>query len=312
MPITPLFLLSLPRSGSTLLQRALSRHPEISTVTEPWIALPLLNLKNPHTANAHYSHYFAAQALLDLCDNVPGSERALNNSTRSFLLDFYTELSSGSSKYFLDKTPRYALVANELFHLFPDARFLFLWRNPLAVAASMMTTYARGRWNLHLFHRDLYFGARNLIELCRGLYPHPFAYSIRYEDLVTRPQVLQQTLRWLGLSPIPEDTELPLALRGGQLGDSRGVSVYGSDFSTNSLQQWPLLFRNPLRRKWARTYLSSFSDDDLTLMGYSRSQIREELHSTRPSLRYLLSDSVRMPIGRIRDARRLRSLRGYN
>ena len=33
------FLLSLPRSGSTLLQRLLAAHPQVHTVAEPWLML---------------------------------------------------------------------------------------------------------------------------------------------------------------------------------------------------------------------------------------------------------------------------------
>ncbi|MBA3701438.1 MAG: sulfotransferase [Rubrobacteraceae bacterium] len=40
MKSTPLFLLSLPRSGSTLAQRFLAAHDAIATASEPWILLP--------------------------------------------------------------------------------------------------------------------------------------------------------------------------------------------------------------------------------------------------------------------------------
>lgn len=37
-----IFIVSQPRSGSTLLQRILSAHSQICTTSEPWLALPLL------------------------------------------------------------------------------------------------------------------------------------------------------------------------------------------------------------------------------------------------------------------------------
>jgi hypothetical protein len=37
---TAIFLLSLPRSGSTLAQRILAAHEGIATTSEPWILLP--------------------------------------------------------------------------------------------------------------------------------------------------------------------------------------------------------------------------------------------------------------------------------
>ena len=44
-----IFILSQPRSGSTMLQRMLAAHPDIHTTQEPWIALyPLFGLKEPY------------------------------------------------------------------------------------------------------------------------------------------------------------------------------------------------------------------------------------------------------------------------
>ncbi|MFV1990599.1 MAG: sulfotransferase, partial [Acidimicrobiales bacterium] len=40
--IRPAFLLSLPRSGSTLLQRLLGAHSMVATVAEPWLLIPPL------------------------------------------------------------------------------------------------------------------------------------------------------------------------------------------------------------------------------------------------------------------------------
>ena len=37
-----IFLISQPRSGSTLLQAILGGHPDIHTCSEPWIALPFI------------------------------------------------------------------------------------------------------------------------------------------------------------------------------------------------------------------------------------------------------------------------------
>ena len=41
--VRPVFILSLPRAGSTLLQRMLNVHPEIASTVEPWILLPFLS-----------------------------------------------------------------------------------------------------------------------------------------------------------------------------------------------------------------------------------------------------------------------------
>jgi hypothetical protein len=45
--------------------------------------------------------------------------------------------------------------------LFPDAKFIFLWRQPLAVAASMIEAFGDGRWNLERYAVDLWDGVEN-------------------------------------------------------------------------------------------------------------------------------------------------------
>ncbi|MFW6066259.1 MAG: sulfotransferase, partial [Planctomycetota bacterium] len=40
--VSPLILFSLPRSGSTLLQRMLSLHGRIASTAEPWLLIPQL------------------------------------------------------------------------------------------------------------------------------------------------------------------------------------------------------------------------------------------------------------------------------
>ncbi|MBT8101022.1 MAG: sulfotransferase, partial [Gammaproteobacteria bacterium] len=53
--LRPVFLLSLPRSGSTLLQRMLMTHPAISSVPEPWLLLPIFY---PRRTSGHSAEYW--------------------------------------------------------------------------------------------------------------------------------------------------------------------------------------------------------------------------------------------------------------
>lgn len=63
--IVPIFIISLPRSGSTLLQNILSNNSEISTTSEPWILIPLISFykgdykskTNPHLAKEAVSDF---------------------------------------------------------------------------------------------------------------------------------------------------------------------------------------------------------------------------------------------------------------
>src|SRR3712207_7451790 len=70
--LTPLFLFSLPRSGSTLAQRILAAHEPIATASEPWILLPYLYTLREHGVYAEYNHRILVQAVEDFCAVLPG------------------------------------------------------------------------------------------------------------------------------------------------------------------------------------------------------------------------------------------------
>ena len=68
---TPLFLLSLPRSGSTLAQRILAAHQDIATASEPWILLPYLYTLRERGVYAEYNHRVLVRAVEDFCEVLP-------------------------------------------------------------------------------------------------------------------------------------------------------------------------------------------------------------------------------------------------
>jgi len=153
--VTPIFLLSLPRSGSTLLQRLLATAPEVSTASEPWILLPLLYALRPSGAAAEYDHQVMTQGVHDLLAQVPNGRELYLAEVKRLALDLYTAAAAPGSRFFVDKTPRYHLIAADLLEMFQDAPFAILWRNPLAVVASTVKSWAGGRWAVHRWHVDL-------------------------------------------------------------------------------------------------------------------------------------------------------------
>ena len=64
---TPIFIISLPRSGSTLLQRILTSHESVASASEPWLLLPLIEMigsKNIESC-ANYSKLTSQLAAVD-------------------------------------------------------------------------------------------------------------------------------------------------------------------------------------------------------------------------------------------------------
>ncbi|MCY3023567.1 MAG: sulfotransferase [Planctomycetota bacterium] len=292
----PIFLFSLPRAGSTLAQRILGAHQEIATATEPWLLLPFLYALKEHGAYAEYNHAAAALALKDFCARLPQGQDDYRQELRQLALRLYEKAARRPARYFLDKTPRYHLVVEEVIALFPDAKHVFLWRNPLAVVASVIETFGRGKWNLYEFKVDLFDGLENLLAAygqCKDR-----AYALRYEDLVADgPTALKGLLAYLDL---PYDGELLESFAKvdlhGRLGDYTGAKQY-TQLTTEPLDKWKTVLRNPLRRRWARRYLRWIGPERLALMGYSLEQLLGDLDRIPCSARRLCSDMWRIAYG---------------
>ncbi|CAN5895021.1 hypothetical protein BH23ACT10_BH23ACT10_06850 [soil metagenome] len=279
--LRPLFLLSMPRAGSTLLQRLLSSHSAVSTTAEPWVLLPPLWSLRRDGAFSTYSHREVFRGIDDLIPHLRGGRQAYLDAVAAFGMHLYRAASGAGVRYFLDKTPRYALVASDLFDAFPDARFVFLWRNPLAVAASIVDTWMAGRWQLHHHKVDLYAGLDALISAAGA---HPQAYGLRYEDLVSDPRTQLRCLvdfldiPWEdGLVDAHGSVTLP-----GRLGDPTRRERRIVD--TRSINRWPKTLASPLRRRWAHGYLDWLGPDRLATMGYALSDLRAQLD--HPPLRH--------------------------
>ena len=302
MSVRPVFVLSLPRSGSTLLQRMLATHPEVATASEPWVLLPQLYALRERGAVAEYGHRTAARAIADFSDALPGGRAAYLAEVRRSVTALY-EQAAGEAAWFLDKTPRYHLVVDEIMALFPDARFVFLWRNPLAVAASMIESFGHGHWNLDRYDVDLHGGLDRLIAAHeRG---DPRTVAIRFEDLVADPVAGTRTVfELLDLDPAMASAESFAGTSlNGRMGDRTGTASY-TEISGEPVDRWRGTMANPLRKRWCAVYLRSLGPERLGAMGYDFDELARDVAGLRARPAGVASDAARRIYGYGRGARR--------
>jgi hypothetical protein len=287
--MTPIFLLSLPRSGSTFVQRVLATHGEVQTTSEPWLLLPLLYSLRPLGAYAEYGHEWATIALQDFCARLPEGVGDYRAALRGFALELYARAAPGEVRYFLDKTPRYHLVLDDLFATFPEAKFVFLWRNPLAVVASIIESCSGGGLRLNDYHIDLYLGLANLIRAYEARAER--VWAVRYEDLIARPdETWPAVFSYLALDYDPSAlTRFQDVLLTGRVGDQIGSRRYAAP-SAEPLQKWQSVLTNPLRKAWCDRYLRWIGARRLDLMGYRLDDLRAELRDTNRDLKGLGTD----------------------
>lgn len=191
------FLLSTPRSGSTLLGAMLANHERLYCPNEPWLLLNLYGLFDGKPGDSGSpNENLATVALRELV-----SEKQFCQAAQAFALSVYNQkLQQQHKQIFVDKTPRYYQVLAFLDQLFPEAKKIWLLRNPLDVAASYAAT-----WHVPVAELvgdrlspnslDLTIGLRNYIRYFNG---QKNTLEIRYEDIVTEtPAALQRLCEFL-------------------------------------------------------------------------------------------------------------------
>ncbi len=231
----PAIILGLPRSGTTLLSYLLNTHPEVAVPPEPWLLLALEALGEASPQNPADSVYLG-QAFREFtagCD--------LRAAKRTFALHLYQQhLCSSGKRVFVDKTPRYWLKLDPIHEMFPEARYVWLRRNPFAVLSSMKTSWgfdlvrqlAGGGDHFHVF--DLALGSRRLIEFAARAPRHLLIVS--YENLVGDPvRETGRIFEFLGVPPFTIDPRIDAgniaAYASSRLGDRRLVQTEAVDDS---------------------------------------------------------------------------------
>jgi hypothetical protein len=296
---TPIFLLSLPRSGSTLVQRVLATHPQVASAPEPWILLPLLTPLQATTPHSHGWQATVDAAVRDFVGELPRGQEDYLDALRPCVERLYGE-AAGGSRYFLDKSPPYHWIVEQLFRLFPDARFVFLWRDPLGVLSSMVETFCEGRWRLDRFRGTVFNGIANLTSAYER--HRDSSLAVRYEDLIGGG-----TAAWDEIAAYLELELDPAALSDfarqkyvGRLGDPTGVNLY-SGVSREPLQKWRKTIDNPVRRQWCERYLDWVGEARLELMGYDSAVLRDELAEAGRGGGGVLRDTLELGRGAARE-----------
>ena len=259
-----------------MLQRLLAAHPAVATTAEPFVLLPMAYSLRRTGARTEYGPPLAAEAIEQFCAELPGGVDDYRSALRQAATDLYERASGGAAEVFIDKTPAYSLVPDSVREIFPDAACIFLWRNPLAVAASMSESWYDGRWTFRAHADYLTLGLPRLLAAYRA--DEARVLSLRYEDLLTSPAaVLERAFSYLDL---PHDADVVEAfseveLRGDRK-DSWGMERYRS-ISEEPLTKWAEAFHTPVRRAWGRRYLDWLGADRLALMGYDAAELAAAL-----------------------------------
>lgn len=285
-----LFLIGSPRSGSTLTARMLGAHPAICAPPETHLLTPLAHLGfYASVERAPYDPIITRQAAHELVRTLPGGEDDYLAAMRACSDSVYRRLLEASGRQLLlEKTPAYALVLDFLAKLYPDAKYLVLTRQPLAVWSSYVESFFDGDHDAAHTNNPLL--ERYVPAIGRFLREQPVRLlHVHYETLVAEPEAeMRRICGFLDLPFEPGMVEYgsegaaPQKVAAG-LGDPITVGKETRP-TTKSVAKWAAeMADDPTKLVQARQILDRLLDEDLEAWGYPRAGIVAQLDAVTPS-----------------------------
>jgi hypothetical protein len=140
----PIFIVAAPRSGSTLLFETLAASSQLCTVggEAHWLVEGIPELR-PGAPGVDSNRLTAQHAMPHIADDI-------RKEILGRLQDHAGQkLADPGARRFLEKTPKNALRIPFFNRVFPDAQFVFLWRDPRENISSMMEAWRSGQWRTY-------------------------------------------------------------------------------------------------------------------------------------------------------------------
>lgn len=275
-----IFLISQPRSGSTLLQRILQKHSKISTIGEPWILLPILmeDFELKLKKGVPYNEFFANEAIKEFNNQLTNSKYLKKVAELKYYKDVCNKINENlKSSYFLDKTPRYYYIVDEIIKFFPDSKIIILTRHPLDVLNSIIQTWIRGSFGFMVNFTDDLFLAPKLLFNALG---KDQVCHIKYEDIISsNDNVIKNLCAFLNIQFQEEMLNISNS-NNWKFGDPN-MNVKRK-IEANNQNLWK---KNMTAQKWRlfKEYIDSRSMHYFELFGYNIKQTQEVLMKNKPS-----------------------------
>lgn len=274
-------MISQPRSGSTLLQAILGSHPAVHTSSEPWVALPFLYALKKDGSEFEFNGSWSRAAIKAFFDESGIDEEFYNAALNSFLTALYQKaLANSGKKIFLDKTPRYYEIAPELMNVFPDAKFIVLYRNPLSILSSILKTWVKDQTDiLYYYARDLLAAPQKLTDFVAS---HKASIClVSYEELVKSPEAeIERICEYLG---IPYEAAIInyKSDHDWAFGDKNFKGKNAPDIA--SIDAWKEQLKDRRTLNFSYYYLRDLGEEVVNSLGYDFASLSQEISALKPN-----------------------------
>ncbi|MDC8831996.1 tetratricopeptide repeat-containing sulfotransferase family protein [Alteromonas gilva] len=190
----PIFIVGLPRSGSTLIEQMLASHSKIEgTIEQP--TLPSIERRAHQHAREQYN--------AGLSDAIGKFSAAELSAFGQAYLDDGALFRSANCRYFTDKQPFNFRLIGLIHKILPHAVIIDVRRNPMDCGLSLYKQYFHSGvdFSYNLSHIGAAYNAYvNLMEYWSNALPGK-VLTVQYEALVRSPQQqIEHILHHIGLS----------------------------------------------------------------------------------------------------------------
>lgn len=180
---TPVFILGMPRSGSTLIEQILASHPNVSAAGE-----------------VDYLKQAVQEALIQNRQTIGGSveywdEKSMTACAEAYLQRLARHSTSDSCRFVTDKMPGNFAFVGLIAKLFPNALVIHTSRHPLAcVWSNYSTLFGDGlRYTYDLDALCEYYQAYRL-TMEHWQQTNATSFEVGYEDLIANTESLVRKL----------------------------------------------------------------------------------------------------------------------
>jgi len=283
-----IFLISTPRSGSTLLMRILNATQQICSRPEPHLMPALAHLGFWETVEkAPFDQLQAQAAIRELVAAFPNGEDDYYEACRAYCDSLYQKMHNISKqsdeRYFLDKTPANALVLPFLMKVYPRAKYIFLTRHPAAIFSSYASSFFDGDYQAAVDFNPIL--SRYIPVMAQALRQNSVPiYHCSYEALVSSPEdTLRAISAFLAIPFQAEALNYQSANVAKGLGDPLGVEKHQRPVQSSKAKWVSELIDDKKKFEIVAKQLAGVTEEDLKTWGTPKDSLWNELEDASPN-----------------------------
>lgn len=279
-----IFIISQPRSGSSLTQQLLLKSDSITSSPESWQMLSLIHTYKYTNIKEGYNPNYTSINFLEYLTTLDKGLETVKQKIKDLALELYA-LKNEKNLLFLDKTPRYYHIIEELYELFPEAKFVFLVRNPLSVFASILDYNFNGNFIKFLKSKDrvedLYTAPLMIKNAVKSKKNH---ILVKYEDLIENAEdELSRIFNYLKLETPNEigTYEVKDIFNETHAIDGKSLKNHKKP-SKAYLNSWKKSIDSTQKKKLVSEYIDSLNKKYNNYFDYNLTQIASDLKTFKP------------------------------